>query len=127
MFFEKLPWVDIFLERFFRKQLSLCLSWIGTWAQTFCDSHKLTMAFRLKNKKLSVGEALQFEKHKWLSHRMSLRREKAIVMAMALKLSCTRQELEAFEVWFNYIMDLKYPPIPWDRIPLAFHGDGVAF
>ena len=91
------------------------------------DSHKLTMAFRLKNKKLPVGEALQFEKHKWFAHRMSLRREKAIAMAMALKLSCTRQELEAFEVWFNYTMDLKYPPIPWDRTPLAFHGDGVAF
>ena len=60
------------------------------------DSHKLTMAFRLKNKKLPVGEALQFEKHKWFAHRMSLRREKAIAMAMALKLSCTRQELEAF-------------------------------
>ena len=105
----------------------MCLSWIGTWAQAFCDNHKLTMAFRLKNKKLPVGEALQFEKHKWFAHRMSLRREKAIAMAMALKLSCTRQELEAFEVWFNYTMDLKYPPIPWDEIPLAIYGDGVPF
>ena len=76
-----------FLESFFRKPVELVL---------IMDSHKLTMAFRLKNKKLSVGEALQFEKHKWFAHRMSLRREKAIAMAMALKLSCTRQELEAF-------------------------------
>ena len=75
------------------------------------------MAFRLKNKKLSVGEALQFEKHKWFAHRMSLRREKAIAMAMALKLSCTKQELEAFEEWFKYGNSLKFTPIPWDELP----------